>query len=338
MGMTNEECYAILLNADDRWGKFKNRSPEDRAKRLIGIITHCRGKKAVSNELNLSESETFVKLGDFLNTKLEVKWVYKDFITEQGLGTISAQPGVGKTTLSIRLGMSVILKKDFLVWKSEIKDQKKVGFLSLEMASIECMKFINDMWPSFTPAEQEIIKENFFILPIGYSIPLGSEEYQQKILEQVDQHSIDFLIIDSLKAATGLDERRLEKFYEWVNKTLRGDRGITVWIVHHNRKPPNDGQPRKPRGLDDLYGDTFIGAHPSAVISLWKNGRGTLEVIPLKIRLAAEVGAFYLKRAPHLNFEVAGNVKLGDEDIESKEVDEDDSGETTSKSNPKPFS
>lgn len=301
MGMTNEECYAILFNADERWGKYKHRVPADRAKRLIGIISHCRGKKELDAELRLSERESFVSVGDFRKTNIKVKWLFKDFLTERGLGIISAAPGVGKSTISIRLGVSVVLAKDFFIWKSAMEHGKRVGFASFEMAGMECKKFLEDMWPSFTKEEQEIIDKNFFILPLGYSMSLSHKDHQQMILDEIDKHELDFLIIDSLKAVSGLDEKRLDNFFDWINKHVRDSRGCTVWLIHHNRKPANEG-PRKPRGLEDLYGDTFIGAHPTTVVSLWRRSKSVLEVIPLKIRLAEESDPFAIRREKHLDF------------------------------------
>lgn len=318
MGMTNEECYSILFNADERWGKYKHRVPEDRAKRLIGIISHCRGKKELDAELRLSERESFVSVGDFRKTNIKVKWIFKDFLTERGLGIISSAPGIGKSTLSIRLGVSVVLGKDFLIWKSAMEGGKRVGFLSLEMAGVECRKFLDDMWPSFTEQEKEVIDKNFFLLPLGYSMSLSNKDHQQTILDEIDKHEIDFLIVDSLKAATGLDEKRLDNFFDWLNKHVRDTRGCTVWLIHHNRKPANEG-PRKPRGLEDLYGDTFIGAHPTTVVSLWRRSKSVLEVIPLKVRLAEESDPFAIRRTEHLNFTLEEKLNKHEEEETPKE-------------------
>lgn len=323
MGMTNEEAYVILLNADDRWGKYKHRSPEDRAKRLIGLISHCRGTKELQAELHLSERESFVSLGDFRKTDIKAKWLFTNFITERGLGVLSASPGVGKTTLSIRLGFAVCLAKDFLVWRSKMETGKRVGFVSLEMAGVECKKFIEDMWPSFTEPERDIIDKNFYLLPLGYSLPLGGKEAQQMLLDEIDKHQLEFIIIDSLKAATGLDDKKMDAFFDWVNKHVRDKRGCTVWIVHHNRKPTNEG-PRKPRGLEDLYGDTFIGAHPTAVVSLWRKSKGVLEVLPFKIRLAEEQDPFTIKREKYMDFSVLDRTSIHDEEVKDSGASSDD--------------
>jgi hypothetical protein len=305
MGMTNDECFAILYDADERWGKYKHRSPEDRAKRLTGIISHCRGKKELDAELRLSDRESFISLGDFRSSDIKVKWLYDQFLTERGLGIISASPGIGKTTVSIRLGFAAALGLDFFVWPYVGDKGRRVAFLSLEMSGVEVSKFVGDMWPSFKAEQQAELDKNFFLLPLGYSLPLADKKHQQNILDEIDKHEIDFLIIDSLKAATALDERKLDVFFEWINKNVREERNVTVWIVHHNRKPPNEtGASRRPKDLGDLYGDTFITAHPTAVISLYRRSKNEIEVIPLKVRLAEQGDPFVLRRTEHLNFEL----------------------------------
>jgi hypothetical protein len=119
-----------------------------------------------------------------------------------------------------------------------------------------------------------------------------------------------------------LDERRLDTFFDWINRRVREERGCTVWLIHHNRKPANEG-PRKPRGLEDLYGDTFIGAHPTTVVSLWRKSKGILEVLPLKIRLAEEQDPFEIKRENHMDFSIYNTAvdKHAEEEPEEKVED-----------------
>jgi AAA domain len=308
MGMTNEECFSILINADERWGKYKNRSPQDRAKRLVGIISHCRGKKELESELSLFEREAFVSLDDFLESNVKFNWIYRDFMAERGLGILSAAPSIGKSTLSIRMGLNIALGKDFLIWKNEWGQDKKICFVSLEMGGFEIRKFFHDLLPSLNERERKIVGKSFHLFPLGYSLPLHNKDAQQMITEEIDRHEIDYLIIDSLKAATTLDERKLDLFFDWINRRIRSELGTSVWLVHHNRKPPNEGS-RKPRGLEDLYGDTFISAHPSTVISLWRTSKTVLEVLPFKIRLAEEADSFSIKREKHLDFSLVGKDK-----------------------------
>jgi len=312
MGMSDAECYAVLFDADQRWGKYRSRSPEDRAKRLISIISHCRSKKELEANLVLTERDSFLKLADFRALDLRVDWLYQDFITTQGLGIISAAPGTGKSTLSLRLGFNLICGKPFLKWDFGNVPAQRVGFLSLEMASNELKKFIvDDMWPSLPSIEAALIDQNFFLLPLGYQMPLWTKESQKFVTEEIQRNGITFLIIDSLKAATNLDEKNMDKFFEWINKTLRSELGITVWLIHHNRKPQSDGNgSRAPKGLEDFYGDTFITAHPSTAVGLHRVSKATLKFYPFKVRLAEELDPFYIARDRTLDFKVVtGEVK-----------------------------
>lgn len=312
MGMTNEECYSILLHADDKWGKYKSRSDAERANRLIGIVRHCRSKQEVRAELSLSDRESFVTLGDFLQTEYKVKWLFRDFLAYQGLGIISSQPGVGKTTFSLGLGIATTLGTDFLQWKAESDRGTKVAFLSLEMAGDELNSFITNILGTYEGDDLEIIKNNFFVLPLGYALMLYDPKNQQLLLDEIDRLGIEVLIIDSLKAATGLKEGKTDDFFNWINKKVRAERKCTVWMIHHNKKQ-GYGEGERAPSLEDLYGDTFITAHPSTVISLRPKGLNHVEVHPVKIRMAKKPNGFVVKRTDNQTFEVTDQ-KLKDYD------------------------
>lgn len=300
MGMSNEEAYSILFHADERWGKFKNRSPEDRRKRLLGIITHCRSKKEVEAEVTIYERDTFLSLGDFLSADIKVDWLFSDFLPLKGMGIIGARPGVGKSTLSLRMCTNVALGQDFLIWKNSAGPMK-AGFLSLEMGAIENKKFILDMLPSFNETQLASLKDNFFLLPLGYAAALSDDKVQRGLLDEIERTGIQFLVVDSLKAATQLDEQKLDKFYNFIDREVRDKRGVTVWIIHHNRKADKDQGSE--RSLDDLFGDTFIAAHPTTVIMLTKTAiKDELRVHTVKNRLAEESDPFLVKRTKNLEF------------------------------------
>ena len=83
-GMSDNEIYSLLINADDRWGKFKNRS--DRTKRLLDIINRARHKYPVGEQFELrgllgsaDEVELGTKLvygfDEFNKLHLPINWV-----------------------------------------------------------------------------------------------------------------------------------------------------------------------------------------------------------------------------------------------------------------------
>lgn len=299
--LSDNEIYAILLDADDRWGKFKTRHPDSRHRALTELIVYCRSNKLQKTDVAISDREEFMSLKDLRKKDVKVQWLFENLLPVAGLGVIGSRPGIGKSTLSMRLGFSALtglsLFSDF--WATSTR-MNRVGYLSLEMAILEVKHFVDSMWPSLSDDHAKMIEENFFVLPLGYSMMLGNKEAQKWLLQEVKRTGIDFLIIDSLKAATRMDESMLDSFFEWINREIRVNLGITVWIIHHNRK--DDKNQGEERTIDDLYGDGFITAHATSVIILTKRDIDTLVVHPVKIRLATEIEPFTLHREEHLNF------------------------------------
>lgn len=301
MGMTNEEVYSVLYNADERWGKFKGR--EDRAKRLVGIIQHVRTKKSLDNVLQMNDDFVIFTLGDFLTQDApKINWVFEDLLAVQGLGTIAGMPSVGKSTMSFQLAFKSVLGSKFLKWDN-LKEMRPT-ILSLEMAEPECKPFMNTMLQGYTKEQAERLRETLRVIPYGSKFALNKKDNQQKFLDALDQHESDFIIIDSLKQlVTRMRDEEIDEVYEFLNKHVRKDRKCTVWIIHHLRKPGNDG-PRKPQDIADLYGDQYIGANATAVLALWKRTVRQVEVMNFKTRMAPETDPFYAMRNNYLDFYV----------------------------------
>lgn len=328
MGMSNEEIYSVLFNADERWKKFAARPPEQRAARLIGLIQHVRTKKSTDSELKLSDNDLLsYTLGDFLETEIRVNWVFQNLLHEQGLGIIAATPGVGKSQVSFQMAFHTALERTFLKW--ECHKRSKTLLLSLEMGHVECKVFLDTMLQGYPDEDRQKLRESIIIVPLGYKLPLDKKEGQDALLDILDQHEIDFIVIDSLKTCVSkLAEEEVDSLFDFINKDLRTDRKSTVWIVHHLRKPGNEGS-RKPTDISDLYGDQYIGAHATSVIALWRRSKNQIEVMNFKTRLAAETDPFMIKRTSELNFYVDDSPVEEDEPPVAKAVKKSD------ESNPK---
>lgn len=328
MGMTNEECYVVLLNADDRWGKFKHRPPEDRAKRLVGIITHCRSAKSVQVELSLSDTlAPIFSWDEFKDAKVEPPtWIFDGLIAEQGLGILAAQAGTGKSTVGLFMTFCAILKKNFLLWKFTNKAKPIRGaFISFEMQPSEIIGFLNDMEPGYSAEEFETLKHNFFVVPEGSAVNLAKKEVQQEVLDRLLSRETTWVVFDSLKAMTNMDEARVEQLFDWINRVLRKEHKMTVWIIHHTRKSPNAKSEQGPMTLDDVYGSMGITTHPTTVLGFQKRSvKGTLKVLSLKIRSAEEKDPFLIKRAPNHKFIVSNAQE--EKPKEEENADGDNSG------------
>lgn len=326
MGMTNEEAYSILLNCDERWGKYKQRTPESRVKVLTGMIAHVRNEKAVQAEQKLTEYEPMYTISELLALDFsKLNWVYSEVISETSTTIIAGDPNVGKSTLAFQMGLSVALGKGFLGWAYKCPEPLNVGLFSYEMDARQSGHFIGDMIKGYSELDQLILKsDRVRVRPTGYAIPLYREEEQQKILDYVDQYDLKFLVIDSLKAISGLQENRYDAIQRFLDKDLRGERGCTIVLIHHNRKPPQEGRTAE-QSLADLYGDVFIQAGATSVLGLRVKQNG-IEIANVKNRLAPALGTFRVKRTPHMGFVV--DLGPGHPKTEGKVKDDNNTDDT----------
>ena len=178
-GLTDTEAYAMLFNADERWGKYKGRS--DQKKRLINIIDRARQKHphpmsemtfaGLLGEENVQEGRALIYgFQDFLNTELEVTWAFEGLIEQGGFCMFTSMPGVGKTQLGIQMGIAAVLNKPFLGWKPS--RPMKITLFSLEMGFISLKMLMETIAQQYTDEEQAILNENFKIVPLGESVGL----------------------------------------------------------------------------------------------------------------------------------------------------------------------
>lgn len=321
-GMKDEEIFSLLVDADNRWGKFVKRS--DRVKRLSDIVNRARQKHPVA-----TTSDTFAGLlgtattdkievdvryvygfEDFLNSEFKVDWKVDQLIAQTGIGLITSAPGVGKTQISIQFGIHMALGKEFLRWKP--LGRSKVGYLSLEMGKASSKLFIDTISKSYSPEEIQILQRNFQIAPLGESIPLDRPEGKKFLESLIEQHKWDMVIIDSLGKLTGgelSDDTTMRRFFDYLAK-VRNKFDCAFLIIHHNRKGTSDN--KKPRNLEDVFGSQYITSETDFVLSLWReNGRGnTIEVRELKNRLAPQREPFEIERIEHLAFSYEGDIEL----------------------------
>ena len=326
-GMTDEEIFSLLVDADNRWGKFVKRS--DRVKRLSDIVNRARQKHPVP-----ITSETFAGLlgttstdkievdvryvygfEDFLNADFRVEWTVDKLIERTGLGLVTAAPGVGKTQISIQFGIHMALGRDFLRWKP--LGRSKVLYLSLEMGKASSKLFLDTISKSYTPEEIQILQRNFQIAPLGESIPLDRPEGKKFMESVLEEYKPNVVIIDSLGKLTGgelSDDTTMRKFFSYIAR-LRNKFECAFLIIHHNRKGTSDN--KKPRNLEDVFGSQYITSEPDFVVSLWReSGRGnTIEVRELKNRLATQREPFEIERVEHLAFNYEGDIELNSDAV-----------------------
>ena len=314
-GMSDAEIYSLLLNADDRWGKFKHRS--DRKRRLLDIINRARQKHPVG----LSTPEGLLRLAtdqvdespryvwgfeDFLHSEIKVEWALEGFLEKGGIGMVAASPGIGKTQIGLQLAICCSLEKPFLKWTPARK--MKILVLSLEMSPMALKQFVLTIAPEYTSSEHQQLNRNLQLVALGETLPLDHPDGRKFLEALLDEHKPDGIIIDSLGKLTYKsmnDEEKVKEINDYLVK-VRKKYGCFLFIIHHNRKPQENN--KKPTDLSDIYGNQYIAAEASMVAILWREKktekRDEIEFITAKNRLAPEMDPFFIRRNNHLTFSV----------------------------------
>lgn len=310
VGMTDVEAYAILENADSRWGKFVNRS--DRKQRLLDAVNRARIKHPVPlGDLTFAgllgaktEVETKYLYGykELLDSEIKIEWAIPGLIEQGGMGLIASLPGVGKTQVTLRLAMACALGKKFLHW--HIEKRKRILFLSLEMNHAAIKEFMQTMAGGLTSEELDVLDNNFKVLPLGEALPLDTPEGRAFLESFLNEYKPDALFIDSMGKVSysELTEEKKIKELNGYYARLRKTYGFFIFFIHHNRKPNGDN--KKPTSLSDLYGNQYIAAETSVALNLWKTEDDSIEVSTIKSRLVKEGRPFYIRRTDQLDFEL----------------------------------
>lgn len=299
MKMTNAETLSIIMSADDRWGKFKNRN--DRKRRLLDLINYCRARHSIDpvGEEVASEFKVYT-FEEFQNSDFQLEWLFPDFLHKKGLFIMGGPPRVGKSQTSLRFAEKMAKCEPFLIWKPD--RPIRTLFVSMEMPAEE-LKFFLDIMQMSDP--NGMLKENFLLMPIGHSIGLRDKDSRLKLNRTIEKWKPDVIMMDSLSAGISDDmssDKIILDTFKYVNKVLRNELGAAVWFIHHPRKEQVGN--KKPSKLDDLYGSRFISASVTSAINLWPSV-GEIEVSCLKMRMAKEFQSFRITRTNNLDFEIS---------------------------------
>ena len=315
-GWTDPQIMAVLVDIDDRWGKYVNR--RDRETRfLIPLIDRARQKHGYSGSLSdlaMSallqaqkpvEGEEATKMvwgfDDFVNTEFKINWMLEDLFATGGFGLLVAHPGVGKTTLAIQMGAQLALGHDkFLKWNN-LGGAKKVLLLSLEMGKPPLNHFLSLIANSYP--DKKTLNRNFLVAPFGTPIPLDTEQGQQFLSNLMDEYMPDVLIIDSLQKISSkelTDEQAVKSLIHYLSN-VRAKYNTSLLVIHHNRKKPNDAQ-KKSVELSDVYGSTYIATDADFVMNLHATTQENVAVTMIKNRLGPTPEPFEIHRDEFLTF------------------------------------
>lgn len=157
------------------------------------------------------------------------------------------------------------------------------------MSHQEIAKFLSKMKENIGDLSQ------FFVLPVGETISLLTEEGKDFYRQFIDE--FDIIIIDTLGASTHTslsDEEAAREIVDFFNELKKH---VTLLIVHHDSKGNSGGR------TEDAYGSRLFVDRASTVLRLSKPTNKNDEGIDLtfsKIRLAPEPAPIRLQRSDSL--------------------------------------
>lgn len=305
MGMNDAEIMAILINADDRWGKFKGR--DDRYKHLQGIILRARHKYPVTTPSEAEDDFPIFGFNSFLKQEYHLEWFIDGLVPKKTIVMTSGRPSIGKSQFNLQAAIHLALGEDYLNW--EIEEAKKSIFFSMEMGPEELHEILGRMALDLDDDQIRQVEKNLLIIPVGEAVLLNNKANQAKIMRVIEKYDPAIVHIDSLGVAIGDnlgDDKVINGTMDFVKRGIINQFGCSVWFIHHNRKPQIGN--KHPKYLEDLYGSQYIGGHIVSGVGLWKDKpeQEEIEVNCLKSRLGKPWDTFNMVRTENLNYSVLG--------------------------------
>jgi putative DNA primase/helicase len=173
-----------------------------------------------------------VGFNDFLSLDIPAReMLLNPILPERSLAMLYAPRGVGKTLLSLSIGLAVASGAPLLRWPAP--RQKRVLYVDGEMPLVSLQERLRGISMGFSDA---IPNDGFRILAadqIESGINLGSDEGQRSLDPLL--HDVDLLILDNLSTlCTTGSEMASDAWVPMQNWLLQlRRRGVAVLLIHH---------------------------------------------------------------------------------------------------------
>jgi hypothetical protein len=303
MGMSRQEIFSVVLDADERWKKFYHRS--DRMKRIADLVAVAVRKYPNHGQAQIAQADipmvnvTPMGFKTLLATEVNLEWQWDGLLQRGGYFLLTGPTQVGKTQFSLNAAGRMALGQPFLGRQTK---PSRIGFFSLEMGLTDLKHFVGQQAFSFKPEEHEVLEENLQLFPLGEPLYFTHPAIQTMLDQIVGDLKLDGIMVDSLGSATDetVSDETIKRFFHW-NDQFKKRHNIFTWYIHHHRKANGDN--KKPNKIGDVYGSQYITSYATTVMCLWPSGvDNVIQSIPLKVRLAPVVKPFYVSRDSRLHF------------------------------------
>jgi replicative DNA helicase len=189
---------------------------------------------------------------------------------------LAGRQGLGKSTIAQQLVLARAgIKPPTFLDFDVASDPRPVLYFASDRASQVARSLARMVTEEDLPA----LEERVFVFSGPPTFDVRAEP--QILLRIAERLGVGTVVIDSAKdLAPDLEEGKTGSIFNAAMQHL-ATANIEVLILHHVRK--SQGQNRKPRSLDDVYGSTFLTAGAGSVLMLWgEAGDPLVELLHLK--------------------------------------------------------
>ncbi len=308
LGWSSAAIFSLVHHMDEKIGKYTNRS--DRSKRLNDIVDRVIMKYRSRKDRVVIDLPLLSPYFDLADLDTHFNWIVEDFMPEKALGLLVSAPGIGKTTLAIRMGLAIAGNHssifDHVIPPSN--DTRPVLMYSLEMGAHHLSKFAKDM--KATGVSYEDYKK-FIVYPSGREMFLDTPEGKQFFEDTLRNINPKVVFIDSLNKIIRqsiANDDAMRQLMTYLAQIIQ-DYNFSLIILHHDRKRQ---QGQSTTELDDVYGSRFLTSEADFVMTLAKtNEHNILEIHYPKSRFGEQPIPKRLQRTDKLDYVVVEEQKVG---------------------------
>lgn len=326
-GWTDEQIMAVLIDVDDRWGKYSNRSAATRKRILVDLINRARAKvgydpdseleglaKALGVVEKVEEADSdqvLFSLDELADMRGIDNWTVDGLLTPGGIGHFTGRSGIGKTQLAMQLAACLASGRKEFLGRALPGRPMKVLVLSLEMNQYGLPHMMKPLRERFPDLDQK----NLVIYAKGEMLPLDQDSGQAYLEALLEKIRPDVVFADSLSFMSRADltsDNDMKTLFEFLQKA-RNTYGFGMVIIHHHRKKANDAQSKKQADtLHDVYGSFIITSTVDFVLNLEERpddvDEKTITLTMLKSRYSAIPDPVKIVRNSKLHFDIAEDI------------------------------
>ncbi len=240
-------------------------------------------KKPTFEQVPETESEFHkgVTFQEFIQKEYpDPQWVVQDLFASRTVNMISALSSSGKTWMSLAVALSVAqgiplfghfetTKQGVLIVNEEDSERQLQGNI------------------------KELTKEKDINIYLHINHEIKFEEHTEQIIQEMENKKLSFVIFDSLTRLHNREEKdskEMNKVYDYLKRFIQ--RGFTVLLIHHNRKPDRYAGKIKDRFslANEVRGSTVIYNSIDSCIHLEpKEEEGERFVVATQIKQRARI-------------------------------------------------